>query len=648
LRTWSVEGYHTTPPEDPAASEGSLRVTTVKPLARDAYALLASAVVAAVAAVFFGHVAPGADAALTEFLNLDESSWVDRVLKVVDVLGPRVLQAALVLAVLAVFLLPRALSGRHAAVASLVGFAWAQAVTNVFKATVRRDRPLERPDLVSLLREIVRVPDVERSFPSGHVTTATSVAAGLWLLCGALGLGGKKRHLLAAIPLVMMWDRVAEGLHHPSDACAGAASAALSVGLAALGAALLVRHDARRAESAPPATATRRTLKPALAAAAAFAVAAAFVTASGGVKAVDPVPNGTAAPEFVGAFDADPPWHRFLAEPFTGPPLAAARIDRLPAFALWSAAATAALALVALALRLKLGHGPAGVALFLVCTMPAAWIAQFTSGAIVPDRFKSGGRAGVFVDWHLHGGDRADGRHTVSRTAARQRSRGVDWAVTTQHTSRPEHDSPLAHGVFGTEWSGKDYPQDGTTRRRTAHVLVLGSKEAVDAANLAAHELDAVRAGKANGALVIVAHYWRTAARDRVPSLDEFLAAGVDGFEVGNRYDDSSEKLRAGAAEVDAFCRRHGLLRLSFSDDHGVPAGSPYVTWIDGVTKEDLEDGGAEKVLSRLRRDAPEAERISAERVVPLRFVGTRPSIPSAVAWLAWLAGFLWLGRRRL
>ncbi|HYC78627.1 MAG TPA: hypothetical protein VEI02_13450, partial [Planctomycetota bacterium] len=366
----------------------------------------------------------------------------------------------------------------------------------------------------------------------------------------------------------------------------------------------------------------------------------------------------------VDGFRASTSTTRKLLEPFFGPPLYGGSVGGLRTFVAGSAFLAVAVGAV-LAWRARQGHR-ARFALYLAVLLPSAWVSIFCAGGATPDRFKAKDRRGVFVDWHLHGGDPVDGRHTEERAMKRQEARGVDWAITTCHDFRPARAAAIAHGALGTEWSGGDHP-----RTPAPHVLVLGTSHAVDAAIAEKDALSAVRAAKAHGALVLVAHHWRSAKHvPNLPTPEAFVDAGADGFEVGNRHADApaaeAEEVSA-VARLDALCRERGLLRVSFSDDHGVPAGSPCVTWIEGVTEDDLKREGGVAILSRLRRDADPAVRIDPANVIPLLFDRVAPAdrrspfvavflwpldylrtlgLAQRASWFLWLAAF-WFASRR-
>ncbi len=597
-------------------------------------------------AFFFGLL-PGADARTVAALNPDQRAFFDGPLQAVDRFGPIVLQSIGLLTFAAVLMIRRAAAARPAALALLLGFVHSQAVASVLKTVIRRVRPLERADLAPLLRGIEEVPDVARSFPSGHVTTSAAVAAGCWLVAGAFGVSYRKRAAIFFVPLLMAFDRVALGLHHPSDVLAGAALGLAAVGLAAVGIAFATRPSTKRADlvsfPAEPTTAATESVRrgfaeffrPSRTAWVVFglgfsALAAGFVFSTP-VVGRDPA-TGNVVPGFT---MKAPELAAAIFEPWTGPPLLFARLAGLRGLAAVSAASFAAVFLVLWALRRRQAagvSGTAGVLLYVVALLPAAWISQFCSGARAPHRFRAA-EAGVFVDWHSHGGDEIDGRLTDAKMAKRQRNRGVAFAITTRHDARPAVPEPVSRGVFGVEWSGGEYP-----RSRTAHVLVLGPASAVDAAIGAPDALSAVRRAKAAGGLVIVAHSWRSRVGiPDMPSDEAFVAAGVDGFEVGNRFLDRDPALRTAVRDLDRFCRDRGLLRLSFSDDHGVPVGSGAVTFlrgVDGAALETAGPGSAGALLASLRR-SPESPTDPAftDRVVPLVFDDLSPETTGVAGW---------------
>jgi hypothetical protein len=126
-----------------------------------------------------------------------------------------------------------------------------------------------------------------------------------------------------------------------------------------------------------------------------------------------------------------------------------------------------------------------------------------------------------------------------------------------------------------------------------------------------------------------------------MPSAEEFVAAGADGFEVGNRAADGDAAALAAVARLREVCEASGLLQIATSDDHGLPVGSPYISFLPGEFPPD-PDARRAAVLVRLREHGP---------VLPLAFV------PAAVGYdadpvlrgplLAWsyLAGLTPVGR---
>lgn len=341
---------------------------------------------------------------------------------------------------------------------------------------------------------------------------------------------------------------------------------------------------------------------------------------------VDPVGRdpvmGTPQPDF----RTSPHVVRTLFEPLMGPALQVGREPSLRQFCILASYWMGAV-LVLLGLGALKGSRSCSRALVVCLSLTFGWSFLVLSGFGIPDRFVAVGRRGVFVDWHLHGGDPRDGRISVGALERRQRQRGVSWAVMTPHSAEvPISDASLAHGVQGTEWSGPAPDSVGAL-----HILILGTAQAVVDANAKRTEIDAIRAAKAAGALVIVAHYWRTAFDGPpAPSVESLVAAGADGFEVGNRHREDDPWELAHLLDLDRRISNLPLLRLSFSDDHGYPAGSPSVTFLENVTSEDLESRGA-AVLASLRHDASRQEEALPVRAVPLIFDHAAPgrSVPA-------------------
>jgi membrane-associated phospholipid phosphatase len=525
-------------------------------------------------------------------------AWLDDV-------GPLVLQtAAIITGASILFFGGASPSRRRAALVLLLGFVVTLVVTRGLKSTVGRLRPQADPARAGRLWSPIDLRD-DRSFPSGHVSVATAIAAALWVAAGR----GRARHALFLVPPLMMLDRVCLAVHWPSDVLGGAAiGAATTAGVVMLaGCPPADRFTARFGRGGPV------ILRAALLVGCALAIARVWRELPLGR---DPV-SGAAVP----GFSTEPAVLRVALEPVFGPPLHLAGEDiramLLPALG-W--------ALLVLGLVARLSRRRALRLLAAGAVFAVAWGAVFRLGGAPPDRFRVEGRDGVFADWHLHGDDPVDGAATEIELRERQKARGVAWSVTTHH-SRVAGAREHQGGVVGTEWSGA--PVERATFKPpwpTAHVLLLGEPGAVAPA-MGNDVFAAIADARAERATVIVAHSWRT---DRTvpgaPTFDEYAAAGVHGFEVGNRRRETDPAALARLRDLDRRCREHGMLRFSFSDDHGWPAGSPCVSFIEGVSAKDVEAGRGPAILAELRRSG-------AARVIPLVF---HPGDPTRFApvWL--------------
>jgi hypothetical protein len=218
----------------------------------------------------------------------------------------------------------------------------------------------------------------------------------------------------------------------------------------------------------------------------------------------------------------------------------------------------------------------------------------FWTGRLPPDRFVAPRGDGVFFDPHTHGSDPVDGAISLEALLARETARGVSVVAITNHDAPP----PAVGGVPGMEWSGGIHP-----RQTFLHLLIYGGDGAIDDAltsripalgpdpgSAYGTALDVVARAKRRGAAVIVAHYPATKRRmerdgtvHHLPSPEDLVAAGVDGFEVANRRGPDDAEAMELLRHLDDLCREHGLLRLGSSDDHGMPAGSPCITFVPGT-----------------------------------------------------------------
>ncbi|MAG55824.1 MAG: hypothetical protein CMJ83_06000 [Planctomycetes bacterium] len=503
------------------------------------------------------------------WMNPAAPGWWDSVLLFLNTFLPLAMLLGAVLVGGGLWMFGRQASWRRGGLILALSPFVANRITGVLKSIVGRMRP-QWPDhgLVDELRVIVEEVDA-KSFPSGHVTTTAAFVVALFFVLPRM----RGRCLLVLLVPTMMWDRIALAVHFPSDTAAGVAVGCFT--MAAIGAALRGRDVVLRPAWRPIA----------------IVVAVLVVTSawSGGTRATDPVSG-----DEIESLKVSARWERIIVEPLAGPVLEMAWAPGPKGFLFrllpWAILGVAGLVWMTRRDRRK------RLAKLLVFVV-AAWAGLMWWGRLPGDAF-SADRPGVFFDPHVHGSDPVDGAADVDHMVARIRARGVGVVALTNHDAPP----PTSDALAGLEWSG--FRHDEQTY---LHLLVYGGAGAFDAIlevripELTSGEgparddaLRAVRAAKAAGAIVVVAHYWRTLRQMEIegterhlPSPVELILAGVDGFEVANRHWDALAVDRAIVAKIDALCVEHGLLRLASSDDHGKPAGSPVITFLPGTFPAD-------------------------------------------------------------
>jgi len=206
------------------------------------------------------------------------------------------------------------------------------------------------------------------------------------------------------------------------------------------------------------------------------------------------------------------------------------------------------------------------------------------------------------------------------------------------------------------------------------HLVILGGEAAVPAvlevevAPLAASHPEAsraavgraVRVARERGAVVIVAHYWRTAlamerdgTRAHLPEPEALAALGVHGFEVANHHLEGGVEERRIIRRIDRLCRERGLLRIASSDDHGWPRGIPVASLIRGELGADeravlahLSAGGAVEPMAA-RFGSPDAK-VWWPLLAPIQALRYVSGMPWAarLSWWLWLLSALLLVRR--
>lgn len=517
-------------------------------------------------------------------------------------------------------------------------------VTSLLKEHWARPRP-QHPDSGLNLSGLLTALADRESFPSGHASVSASVAALL-----ILTFAGKSRWCFGALalPLLMSWSRVALAVHWPSDVVAGT-----GLGFLVAGALTLML---REKDPALPASWPRAWI--------AFA-ALLIVTASWPDRSriLDP---GSGAP--LDWVSLEPRFERILFEPWVGWPLEWAYASEARNFVLGAIPWVG----LGLCLLLWLPRGAPARVRFLRALGCLLWIGVMGGlalrGSLPADRWRSA-ESGIFVDLHVHGSDPVDGAMDATTIRERSRARGIAELAWTNHDAPP----PLAGSVPGVEWSAFAHP-----RAVVPHLLVLGGDQAIarvlelppvpvsadgeaDLSRFRALVTEMVTIAKAAGAIVVVAHDWRTwsALGDRgveLPTPEEWAAMGVHGFEVGNRHPETSARGLDRLHAIEDVARREGLLRIATSDDHGIPAGSPCITFLRGTFSEDPTTRVSE-ILAALR----EPSRV--QPIVATRGRGVAPlplrapvavwryfaalSVPSRLSWLGWVIVIAVLGRRR-
>ena len=531
-------------------------------------------------------------------------------------------------------------------------------VADALKVWVARARPMSA--IHGLVERGLNAPFPAidtKSFPSGHVVTAASAACVLWLLFHRHKVA---RALFLLMPLLVL-DRTVLARHFLSDAVA---SVALSLLVCAVLLSLLRGREVR------PSGAWRGLALLATILALGFA----FARPAHVVDAATLMPSGM--------LRVVPTLERVLLEPVAGPALALARWSSPREFAMASAPLIALGLLVLLVLPWST---PWRVRLVRV-SCAALWLAGVAAfawwGWAAADRFVSQ-TPGLVFDGHVHAGDKVDGAASIDTMLQRARDHGVDVVVITNHDAHPaEFLAPEGLTVLrGMEWSGGAHERGAVS----AHLLCYGPEAALQTAllqrltpedfaegNVARKTLEAVRAVRASGGLISVAHDARTRAaltveqcRQRIPSRAEYVAAGVDGFEVAHRALCSSATEQASCQELAGLCKSNNIVGFGNSDAHGRFSGSPCITFLPGEFPAE-PTARREAVLQHFleRREvralvvaAPQA-RVAATQASALRallapvqmlwdYLRTMPGW-GRVSWLAWgtlLAA--WCSRRR-
>jgi hypothetical protein len=246
--------------------------------------------------------------------------------------------------------------------------------------------------------------------------------------------------------------------------------------------------------------------------------------------------------------------------------------------------------------------------------------------------------SGVAVlDFHSHTAASHDGRKgwTASRVAAWHAAQGFQAAYITDHNIPFDGSNDEVIPLLpGAEWSV--YRQ---------HIVQLGTTPLIDLTPYSRDTPGMVglfAAMHAQGAIAIASlpEYWRNHWDD----LDQFVAAGVDGFEIVNCAPKALEFPGADRRAVVTLAARHDLLVTGASDNHGWGK----VTCVWNVAHEGAHGFRDNQVLARpvglMQGDLPSWNAGYTQPWLMLRAL----SWPERISWLTWIALIsIWRGMPR-
>lgn len=240
----------------------------------------------------------------------------------------------------------------------------------------------------------------------------------------------------------------------------------------------------------------------------------------------------------------------------------------------------------------------------------------------------------TIVDYHSHTERSHDGRHgwTLERLGEWHARQGFQAAYVTDHNtpfagSNDDGPIPLLPGV---EWSV--YQQ---------HVVGLGTMAQIDLTQYS-HDTPGMiglfSAMHNQGALAIASlpeyreHHWT--------DLEQFVAGGVDGFEIVNCAPKALAFSSRERQAVITLARGHDLLVTGASDNHGWGK----VTCVWNLTHEGAHGFSGSHVLARpialMQGDAA----ASTAAVSQLWLMFRAMSWPERMSWLTWIA-LIWIYR---
>lgn len=241
------------------------------------------------------------------------------------------------------------------------------------------------------------------------------------------------------------------------------------------------------------------------------------------------------------------------------------------------------------------------------------------------------------LDFHSHTAASHDGRHgwTPERLAEWHAAQGFQAAYVTDHNVPYDGSNDAVIPLLpGAEWSV--YRQ---------HIVQLGTTPLIDLTPYS-HDtpgmLGLFAALHAQGAIAIasIPEYWRNHWDD----LDQFVAAGVDGFEIVNCAPKALEFPSSDRRAVIALASHHDLLVIGASDNHGWGK----VTCVWNLAREGSHGFKDNQILARpialAQGDLPSWDAGYTQPWLMLRGL----SWPERISWLTWIALIsIWRGMPR-
>jgi hypothetical protein len=234
----------------------------------------------------------------------------------------------------------------------------------------------------------------------------------------------------------------------------------------------------------------------------------------------------------------------------------------------------------------------------------------------------------TIVDYHSHTERSHDGRDgwTLERLGEWHANQGFQAAYVTDHNTPfvgSNDDGPIPL-LPGAEWSV--YRQ---------HVVALGTITQIDLAPYS-HDTPGMvglfAALHAQGALAIASlpEYWLSHWDD----LEQFVAGGVDGFEIVNCAPKALAFPGAARRDVNTLARRHALLVTGASDNHGWGK----VTCVWNLTHEGAHGFDGNHVVARpialVQGDLPAWSAAYSQ----LWLMSRGLSWAERMSWLTWIA----------